>query len=54
MMVNSFKNISEGLSNFLAFFTKSRLPLVILIGGVSLVLIDKVIRKLTLRKYFTF
>jgi hypothetical protein len=54
MMVNSFKNISERLSNFIAFFTNSKIPLVILIGGVSLVFIDKVIRKFSLRKYFTF
>ena len=53
-MVPFFQSLVQGLSKSFAFLTRSSLPLIIAIGTVLLVLLDKVIRKLTLRKSYLF
>ncbi len=53
-IVPLFQTLVQSLSKSFAFLTSSSLPLIIAIGIVLLVVLDKVIRKLTLRRSYLF
>ena len=53
-IVPLFQSLVQSLSKSFAFLTSSSLPLIIAIGIVLLVVLDKVIRKLTLRRSYLF
>lgn len=53
-IVPFFQSFVQSLSRSFDFLTRSSLPLIIAIGTVLLVVLDKIIRKFTLRKSFLF
>jgi hypothetical protein len=53
-IVPFFQSLVQSLSSSFDFLTRSSLPLIIAIGAVLLVVLDKIIRKFTLRKSYLF
>ncbi|MCK4679379.1 MAG: hypothetical protein KAT48_14690 [Bacteroidales bacterium] len=49
-----FKSTVEWLTFFFAFFTSSSLPAIIAVGIISLLIIDKILRRFTLHKTYLF
>ena len=53
-LVVYFKSTVEWLTFFFAFFTSSSLPAIIAVGIISLLIIDKILRRFTLHKTYLF
>ncbi len=53
-LVVYFTSTVEWLTSIFAFFTRSSLPLIILIGAISLLALDKVLRRFALHKTYHF
>lgn len=49
-----FQSFVQSLSKSFGFLTRSSLPLIVVLGTVLLVVLDKIIRKLPLRKSYLF
>jgi hypothetical protein len=51
-LLSYFKSTFEGILSFFSFFGTSKIPLIIIVGVISLVLIDRLLRKLVPNRTF--
>jgi hypothetical protein len=53
-VLNYFKTTFDGILSFFSFFAKSRIPLIVILGAGSLVLIDRLLRRVMPNKTSIF
>jgi hypothetical protein len=51
-IVPYFTNIVEGLGSAFSFFTNSSIPIIVIIGTISLILIDRMLKRFSVRRSY--